>query len=131
MERQLSLLLTVFCLAPAWAFTTENCTHQNLQSALTGFQACVDQVVTIDICSSFSQLDTCFPRYFSSCLSRSAVEEITLNAKAVLRKAMEMILSDHQQQYGGFSSGSLFDICDNIPSHEDSVKANSRKLPIK
>ena len=31
------------------------------------------------------------------------MEEITLNAKAVLRKAMEMILSEHQQQYGGQS----------------------------
>ena len=31
----------------------------------------------------------------------------------------------------GFSSGSLFDICDNIPSHQESLKAHSRKLPIK
>ena len=29
------------------------------------------------------------------------MDEVTLNAKAVLRKAMELILSDHQQQYGG------------------------------
>ena len=38
------------------------------------------------------------------------MDEVTLNAKAVLRKAMELILSDHQQQYGGKSdqSGYLF-----------------------
>ena len=39
---------------------------------------------------------------------------------------MEMILSEHQQQYGGFTVGSLFDTCDNVPSHEDSLKADSR-----
>ena len=34
------------------------------------------------------------------------MDEVTLNAKAVLRKAMELILSDHQQQYGGKSDQS-------------------------
>merc|ERR1711931_520058 len=100
MERGLLLL----ALSPhlLTAFRTENCSHHHLQEAITQFEACVDQTVTVNICSAFAQLDICFPRYMSSCLPAPAVQEVTVNAKAVLRKAMEMILSDHQQQYGGF-----------------------------
>ena len=52
--------------------------------------------------------------------------EITQNAKANLRKALELIFEDHQLQYGGFSTGSLFDTCHDIPTHEEAVKADSR-----
>ena len=54
------------------------------------------------------------------------VTEVTENAKANLRKAMELILEDHQLQFGGFSSSSLFDTCDNVPSHQDAMAADSR-----
>ena len=38
--------------------------------------------------------------------SSTEVADITSNAKAVLRKALEVILEDHQLQYGGEGSTS-------------------------
>ena len=82
--------------------------------------------MTTNICSSFTQLDICLPKHFGKCLSQLEVREVTVNAKANLRKAMELILEDHQLQYGGFSSASLFDTCHNAPSHQEAMAADSR-----
>jgi len=110
------------------AFKTEKCSHHQLEQALSEFETCVDGGLSTNICTSFYQLDLCFPRHFSHCLSDEEVVEITQNAKANLRKALELIFEDHQLQYGGFSTGSLFDTCHDIPTHEEAVKADSRLI---
>ena len=122
----LPAILAGILLSEISAFKTDECSHEQLDQALTQFEGCVVQGISTDICNSFYQLDLCFPRHFSDCFNQTQVQEITQNAKAVLRKALELILEDHQLQYGGFVSGSLFDTCRDIPTHEEAVKADSR-----
>ena len=44
------------------AFRTDSCSHEELQSVLTEFEACTEETVSVNICSTFAQLDICFPR---------------------------------------------------------------------
>lgn len=122
----LSIVVAILVISEVSAFRTDKCSHEQLDQALSQFEECVEEGISTNICTSFYQLDLCFPRHFSDCLNQTQVQEITQNAKAVLRKALELILEDHQLQYGGFVSGSLFDTCRDIPSHEVAVKADSR-----
>ena len=68
---------------------------------MNGFESCVEEGISNDICVAFNQLDVCFPRHFEQCFSQSEINEIINNGKAVLRKALEMILADQQLQFGG------------------------------
>ena len=111
-----------------YAFRTGSCNHYELESSLEHFEACFLQTGKVDICSSFNQLDICFPRHFGKCFETEVVDEITETAKSVLRKAMEMILEDQQHHFGGFNTASLFDTCPNMPSHEQAEKAESRLI---
>ena len=61
MERGLLLSLLLSPLL-AIAFRTDNCSHHDLQEALTQYEACMDQTITVNICSAFAQVDICFPR---------------------------------------------------------------------
>ena len=105
-----------------------SCMDMGVGSSLEHFEGCFEQTGKVDICSSFNQLDICFPRHFGKCFEDEVVDEITETAKAVLRKAMEMILEDQQHHFGGFDTGSLFDTCPNMPSHEVAEKAESRLI---
>ena len=44
------------------AFRTDSCSHEELQLALTEFEACTEETLSVNICSTFAQLDICFPR---------------------------------------------------------------------
>ena len=46
-------------------------------------------------------MDTCFSEYYGKCLKNSEVKEVKENGKAVLRKALDLIMEDQQLQYGG------------------------------
>ena len=69
--------------------------------SLNGFDSCVEEGISNDICAAFNQLDVCFHKHFEQCFSQSEVGAIIKNGKAVLRKALELILEDQQLQFGG------------------------------
>ena len=69
--------------------------------SLNGFDSCVEEGISNDICAAFNQLDVCFHRHFDQCFSPSEINSIIKNGKAVLRKALELILEDQQLQFGG------------------------------
>ena len=69
--------------------------------SLNGFDSCVEEGISNDICAAFNQLDVCFHRHFDQCFSPSEIDSIIKNGKAVLRKALELILEDQQLQFGG------------------------------
>jgi len=125
---KLFIIATFVCNSLVNAFRTGTCDHDELEASLEHFESCFEHNGKLDICSSFDQLDVCFPRHFHKCFEKEVVDDITKNAKAVLRKAMEMILSDQQHSFGGFLAGSLFDTCENMPTHEEAEKAESRLI---
>ena len=71
--------------------------------SLNGFDSCVEEGISNDICAAFNQLDVCFHKHFEQCFSLSEIDSIIRNGKAVLRKALELILEDQQLQFGGVS----------------------------
>ena len=75
--------------------------------SLNGFDSCVEEGISNDICAAFNQLDVCFHKHFEQCFSQSEVGAIIKNGKAVLRKALELILEDQQLQFGGIQSALL------------------------
>lgn len=51
--------------ALAGGFSSELCSHKELQDTLTGFEGCFQQQpARVDICSHFDQMDVCVPRHF-------------------------------------------------------------------
>jgi len=109
-------------------FRTETCSHEKLQVELKAFENCMEADLSFNVCSTFQQMDTCFSEYYGKCLKNSEVKEVKENGKAVLRKALDLIMEDQQLQYGGFSHGSMLDNCENIPSHEEALHADSRLI---
>ena len=62
----------------------------------------MDADLSFNVCSTFQQMDTCFSEYYGKCLKNSEVKEVKENGKAVLRKALDLIMEDQQLQYGGW-----------------------------
>merc|ERR1711971_677074 len=115
-------------ISPTSSFKTNNCSHEQLEVSLNGFDSCVEEGISNDICAAFNQLDVCFHKHFEQCFSQSEIDAIIKNGKAVLRKALELILEDQQLQFGGFESGSLFDLCPGAPSHSQAQAADTRLI---
>lgn len=112
------------------SFSTTLCSHEELDEVHEEFEVCIkSNLDETDFCSSFSVVDLCFPQEYGKCFPRADIDTMAFVQKATMRKALEGLFSEEQSLVGGFDSGSLFDTCTDIPTHEQ-AKETDMKLMI-
>lgn len=125
------LLFLLQLIAPAFALSTDKCSHDLLVDTISEMEHCITKIGTeVDFCQAHQDILSCSRNGLNACFKPAEVEAILTVQKAELRTATETVFSPSvyvdvalQEQLE-----ELLNSCYYIPSKEEASKVELKRL---